>query len=95
MRRIVPGVNMDLNSDWRIIEHRQVTAESAPISWYWRLERKDRWKGWVFSVQCATRNALIRHVKSKCGDVKPETIKELTRLPTYLNDKYYKGNRRR
>jgi hypothetical protein len=85
---------MEINSNWRIIEFHHVTVESAPIMWYWRLERKHKYGGWVCSVQCATRNALVRHVKRKCGDVNPEIIKELAKLPTYLGDKYYKGKRK-
>jgi len=85
----VPEGNMEINSNWRVIEHRHVSTSGDPVIWYWRLERKHKYGGWVFSVQCATRNALIRHVKQKCGDVDPEIIRKLNKLPTYLGDQYF------
>jgi len=80
-----PEVIAQLNPRWRFA--------TAPAHWHpqWNLQLKKgssrpRDDGWVGSAYCATKAALSRNIRERCGPVSADALAEIDALPAHIDD---------
>jgi hypothetical protein len=66
-----------LNGRWRV--------EYDPLQWVLAKRRcGTRWRGNAF---CTTRQALLRNIRERCGDIDPDALAEVMALPDWHPDR--------
>ena len=70
------GFPIRLNKRWRVSFHE--------LQWILERHRGGRWLGSAF---CVTRQALLRNIHERCGEVDPDALDEVKNLPAWHPDR--------